>query len=92
MKPMKRLKLKHMMHMKLKLKPLKHLKYLKHMMEGCRGASPRSLDATQMPDLRLWRTSSIVSMLKKEESIAPFNVIMRRMGRETPSFSGTRKW
>jgi hypothetical protein len=63
MKPMKRLKLKHMTHMKLK--PLKHMK---HMMEGCRGtrkeASPRSLDITQTPELRVWRTSSIVSMLK----------------------------
>jgi hypothetical protein len=71
------------------------VKHLKHMMEGCRGtrkeASPRSLDATQTPDLRAWRTSSIVTMLKKEESIAPFNVITRRMGLETPSFLGTRK-
>jgi hypothetical protein len=92
MKPMKRLKLKHMTHMKLKLKPLKHLKHMKHMMEECRGASPKSLDATQTPDLRAWRTSLIVCMPKKEESITPFNVITRRKGCETPSFSGSRKW
>jgi hypothetical protein len=45
----------------------------------------------QMPYLRAWRTSSIVSTLKKEEFIAPFNIITRRMGHKTPFFLGTRK-